>query len=295
MQIMTNDVVAVILAAGWGTRLLPATKAVPKEVFPLVDRPLIQYTLEEVVDSGISHAVIVTARGKDAIQAYFDRVPELEQLLESRGDSALLASLQRLIENCDFSFVRQREQLGIGHAVKVARHAIGHKVFALCFPDDVIASDVPVTQQLLDVHERYGGASVLAVERVPREHISRYGIVDVEPVEPGVFRVRGLVEKPSPDDAPSDLGIVGRYVLTPGIHAAIDRTEPGANNELQITDALQILLDKEPVYACAFEGTRYDTGNHLGFLKTQVALALRRPDMREQVRSFLQELLAEQD
>ena len=128
-----------------------------------------------------------------------------------------------------------------------------------------------------------------------REHISRYGIVDVEPVEPGVFRVKGLVEKPSPDDAPSDLGIVGRYVLTPGIHAAIDRTEPGANNELQITDALQILLDKEPVYACAFEGTRYDTGNHLGFLKTQVALALRRPDMREQVRSFLQELLAEQD
>ena len=290
---MTSDVVAVILAAGWGTRLLPATKAVPKEVFPLVDRPLIQYTLEEVVASGIHHAVIVTARGKDAIQSYFDRVPELEYLLASRGDEALLAPLHDLIDSCHFSFVRQREQLGIAHGVKVARHAIGNHTFVLCFPDDVISSEKPVTKQLLEVHHRFGNAPVLAVERVPKEAISRYGVVDVEPVGDGVYRVKGLVEKPKAEDAPSDLGIVGRYVLTPDIFDAIDQTDPGANGELQITDAIQHLLATRPVYALEFEGTRYDTGNHLGFLRTQVALALKRPDMGPQVRAFLKELLAE--
>ncbi len=262
-------------------------------MFPLVDRPLIQYTLEEMMGAGIRHAVIVNARGKDAIQSYFDKVPELEQLLAARGDEAMLASLHAITENCDLSFVRQREQLGIGHAVRIAHHAIGDRVFVLAFPDDVIASDVPVTKQLLDVHDRFHGATVLAVERVPKEQLSRYGVVDVEWVDEGVYRVKGLVEKPRPEDAPSDLGIVGRYVLTPGIFDAIDRTEPGANNELQITDALQNLLEHEPIYACAFEGTRFDTGNHLGFLRTQVALALRRPDMGPQVRIFLKELLAE--
>jgi UTP--glucose-1-phosphate uridylyltransferase len=291
---MASDIVALILAAGWGTRLLPATKAVPKEVFPLVDRPLIQHTLEEVVASGVHHAVIVTARGKDAIQSYFDRVPELEELLASRGDSNLLETLHAIVEQCDLSFVRQREQLGIGHAVKIAHHAVGDRVFVLCFPDDVISSKTPVIKQLLDVHKRYGGAPVLAVERVPKEAISRYGVVDVEPVEPGVYRVKGLVEKPKPEDAPSDLGIVGRYVLTPDIFDVIEHTKPGANNELQITDALQNLLALRPIYACEFEGTRYDTGNHLGFLRTQVALALKRPDMGRQVRAFLKELLAEE-
>lgn len=290
---MASNVVALILAAGWGTRLLPATKAVPKEMFPLVDRPLIQYTLEELVESGVHDAVIVTARGKDAIQSHFDKLPELEQLLEARGDQVLLHSVHELVENCHLTYVRQREQLGIAHAVKTARHVLGDRVFVLCFPDDVIASKSPVAKQLLDVHERYGGASVIAVERVPRDQIQRYGIVDGEEVEPGVFKLKRLVEKPKPEDAPSDLGIVGRYVITPGIHAAIDRVKPGAGGELQITDAIQILLETEPVYACAFEGTRFDTGNHLGFLKTQIALALGRSDMGQQVRTYLRQLLTE--
>ena len=285
-----EDVVGVILAAGWGTRLLPATKSVPKEMLPLVDRPLIHYTLQELVDSGISHTVVVTARGKEAIQSYFDSLPELEQLLAERGDSDLLASVHAIVAACDITYVRQARQLGIAHAVNAARRAIGHHPFVLCFPDDVIAAESPVAAQLLSVYRQYG-ASVLAVERVPLDQISRYGVVRAQPVAGRLFRVTGLVEKPRPEDAPSDLGIVGRYVLTPGIFAAIDGLTPGANGELQITDAIQRLLETEPVYAYAFEGERFDTGNPLGYLRSAVALALKRPSFAAEVRLMLKELL----
>jgi UTP--glucose-1-phosphate uridylyltransferase len=285
-----DEVVGVILAAGWGTRLLPATKSVPKEMLPLVDRPLIHYTLEELVASGVTHTVVVTARGKEAIQGYFDSLPELERLLDERGSAGLLASIHAIVGACDLTYVLQPQQLGIAHAVNTARRAIGRHTFVLCFPDDVIAGARPVAAQLLDIH-RERNASVLAVERVPQHQISRYGVVAVEPVADRLYRVTGLVEKPAPEDAPSDLGIVGRYVLTPGIFDAIDGLEPGANGELQITDAIQRLLEREPVYAYTFEGERFDTGNPLGYLRSAVALALKREDMGGEVRAMLHHLL----
>ncbi|MSQ28102.1 MAG: UTP--glucose-1-phosphate uridylyltransferase [Dehalococcoidia bacterium] len=285
-----EDVVGVILAAGWGTRLLPATKSVPKEMLPLVDRPLIHYTLQELVDSGITHTVVVTARGKEAIQSYFDSLPELEQLLAERGNSELLDSVHAIVAACNLTYVRQAQQLGIAHAVYAARRAIGHHPFVLCFPDDVIAGESPVAGQLLSVHRRFG-ASVLAVERVPLDQIGRYGVVQVEPAGNRLFRVTGLVEKPKPQDAPSDLAIVGRYVLTPGIFEAIEGIAPGANGELQITDAIQRLLASEPVYAYAFEGERFDTGNPLGYLRSAVALALKRPSLAAEARVMLLDLL----
>ena len=295
-----QDVGALILAAGWGTRMLPATKVIPKEMMPVVDKPIIHYTVGEAVASGLEHVVIVTARGKDSIEDYFDRLPELELLLAGRGDNERLAAVTDMTRGCHLSFVRQQEQLGIGHAVMEARHAVGDRPFVLYFPDDVIVGDRPVTAQLLDVYRQYNG-SVLAVEQVPRENTSRYGIVDVEPVTVSegdspwrdrLFRVKGLVEKPKPEDAPSTWGIVGRYVLTPGIFGCIESTTPGAGGEIQITDAIQRLLDREPVYAYAFEGDRFDTGNPVGLLRASVAVALRRPDLAAQVREMLAEVLA---
>ena len=287
-----EDISGLILAAGWGTRMLPATKVIPKEMLPVVDRPIIHYTVNEAVVSGIKHVVIVTARGKDAIEDYFDRLPELELLLAARGDQERLASIKDMTTACRLSYVRQQEQLGIGHAVMEARHAVGERPFVLYFPDDIIIGEAPVTRQLLDVYERHG-ASVLAVEQVPKEETSRYGIVDVEPVRGNLFRVKGLVEKPRPEDAPSTWGIVGRYVLTPGIFPALEATPPGANGEIQITDAIRRLMDKEPVYACAFEGARYDTGSLVGYLRASVALALQRPELAQPVRDMLAALLAD--
>ncbi len=285
-----NEIVALILAAGRGTRLLPATKSVPKEMLPLVDRPLIHYTLEEAVASGLGHAIIVTSGGKDAVHHYFDPDPELERIAAARGEESPLHLIEDLVGACHLSYVRQREPKGIADAVQSAQRALAGHPFVLYFPDDVIVSRVPVTRQLLDVYERYGG-SVIAVERVKRAHIGRYGVVDGEPLGQGVYLVKGLVEKPRPEDAPSDLGIVGRYVITPGIFDAIARTRPGAGGELQITDALQNLLAREPVYACAFEGVRYDTGNPVGYLRTAVALALGRPDIGPELRVALKEIL----
>lgn len=287
-----SEVVALILAAGWGTRLLPATKAVPKEMFPLVDRPIIHYTVEEAVASGIDHIVIVTARGKEAIHHYFDRLPELEQLLERRGEQERLASISAILKKCSLSYVRQREQLGIAHAVQSARRAVGEHPFVLFFPDDVITAQVPVPLQLLEVYRRFG-ASVLAVEPVPEEDTGRYGIIDAEPLGEGLFRVKGLIEKPPSGQAPSNLAIVGRYVLTPGIFEAIEQTPPGANGELQITDAIQRLLAREPVYARAFTGRRYDTGSPVGYLQAMAAVALQQPELTAQVRYVLNSLLSD--
>lgn len=285
-----NEIVALILAAGRGTRLLPATKSVPKEMLPLVDRPLIHYTLEEAISSGLDHAIIVTSGVKDAVHHYFDSDAELDRMMAEKGEGNPLQAVEQLVQACHLTYVRQREPKGIADAVRSAERALAGRPFVLYFPDDVILSKVPVTRQLLDVHKRYG-ATVIAVQRVPREHVSRYGIVDAEAVGGGVYRVRGLVEKPSPEKAPSDLGIVGRYVITPGIFAAIAETAPGAGGELQITDALQHLLEREPIYALAFEGRRFDTGNPAGYLKTAIALALKRPDVRDEMRQALKDLL----
>ena len=278
-----------VLAAGYGTRLLPATKAQPKEALPLVDKPIIQYTVEEAAASGLEQVIIVTASGKRAVEDHFDRSLELEQALREKGDLDRLEEIRRISDLADIVYVRQKEQLGVGHAVLIVRDVVGQEPFVLFFPDDVIIADVPVARQMLDVFEEYG-APILAVERVSPADIESYGIVDPEPVRDRLVRVRGLVEKPKPAEAPSDLGIVGRYVLTPDIFTALARTEPGKEREIQLTDALALLLAEQPVYAYLFEGCRYDTGRPLGLLKASVELALRRPDIGPDFRRYLRSL-----
>ena len=280
---------AVVLAAGYGTRLLPATKAQPKEALPLVDKPIIQYTVEEAAASGLEQVIIVTASGKRAVEDHFDRSLELEQALREKGDLERLEEIRRISDLADIVYVRQKEQLGVGHAVLTVRDVVGQEPFVLFFPDDVIIADVPVARQMLDIFEEYG-ASILAVERVSAADIESYGIVDPEPVRDRLVRVRGLVEKPKPEEAPSDLGIVGRYVLTPDIFTALARTEPGKGREIQLTDALALLLTEQPVYAYLFEGCRYDTGRPLGLLQASVEMALRRPDIGPDFRRYLRTL-----
>jgi UTP--glucose-1-phosphate uridylyltransferase len=288
----------VVLAAGYGTRLLPATKAQPKEALPLVDKPIIQYTVEEAAASGLEQVIIVTASGKRAVEDHFDRSLELEQALREKGDLERLEEIRRISELADIVYVRQKEQLGVGHAVLTVRDVVGQEPFVLFFPDDVIISEVPVARQLIDVFEAHGG-SVLAVEEVLPEEIESYGVVDVAlvsgpaselPVSKRVYRVVGLIEKPKPQEAPSNLGVVGRYVLTPEIFAALARTKPGKGNEIQLTDAIALLLTEQPVYAYLFEGCRYDTGRPLGFLQASVELALRRPDIGPGFRRYLRGL-----
>ena len=275
-----------MLAAGYGTRLLPATKAQPKEALPLVDKPIIQYTVEEAAASGLEQVIIVTASAKRAVEDHFDRSLELEHALREKGDLERLEEIRRISDLADIVYVRQKEQLGVGHAVLTVRDVVGQEPFVLFFPDDVIVADIPVARQMLDVFEEYG-ASVLAVERVLAADIESYGIVEPEPVRDRVVRVRGLVEKPTADEAPSDLGIVGRYVLTPEIFDALIETRPGKGQEIQLTDALLLLLAQQPVYAYLFEGRRYDTGRPLGLLKASVELALRRPDIGPDFRRYL--------
>jgi UTP--glucose-1-phosphate uridylyltransferase len=280
---------AVVLAAGYGTRLLPATKAQPKEALPLVDKPIIQYTVEEAAASGLEQVIIVTASGKRAVEDHFDRSLELEQALREKGDLERLEEIRRISDLADIVYVRQKEQLGVGHAVLTVRDVVGQEPFVLFFPDDVIIADVPVARQMLDVFDEYG-ASILAVERVSSADIESYGIVDPEPVRDRLVRVRGLVEKPAADEAPSDLGIVGRYVLTPDIFTALARTKPGKGREIQLTDALALLLAEQPVYAYLFGGRRYDTGRPLGLLQASVELALRRLDIGPDFRRYLRSL-----
>ena len=280
---------AVVLAAGYGTRLLPATKAQPKEALPLVDKPIIQYTVEEAAAAGLEQVIIVTSAGKRAVEDHFDRSLELEQALLAKGDHARLEEVRRISELADIVYVRQKEQRGIGDAVLTVRQVVGREPLALLFPDDVIVSDVPVTRQLIDVFEAHGG-SVLALEEVPRDEVESYGIVDGEPIGEGVYRVRGLVEKPKPEEAPSNLAIVGRYVLTPEIFDALQETPPGKGGEIQITDGLALLLRQQPMFAYQFQGRRYDTGRPVGLIKASVELALRRPDIGPELRRYLRGL-----
>ncbi|HLF78310.1 MAG TPA: UTP--glucose-1-phosphate uridylyltransferase GalU [Dehalococcoidia bacterium] len=281
---------AIILAAGYGSRLLPATKAQPKEMLPLVDRPIIHYAVEEAVQSGIKDVIIVTAIGKRAVEDYFDRSRDIEDLLRAKGDKEGLAYIRGISEMANFAYVRQGEMGGIGHAVMTARHLVDDdEPFVLFLPDDVIVGQPPATQQLIDTYNKHH-ASVVAVEEVPDSETSSYGIVAGEPVDERVTRLRRLVEKPAPGTAPSNLAIVGRYLLTPAIFEAIERTAPGYGGEIQITDALQVLADEEGMYALRFTGNRYDTGRPLTLLQASVSVGLSRPDIGPAFRNFLRNL-----
>ncbi len=281
---------AVIVAAGWGTRFLPITRSQPKEMLPLVDKPIIQYSVEEAVASGIEHIILVTALGKQAIEDYFDRAFELEYMLEQKGEKKLLREMRALSNLVDICYVRQKEQLGLGHAVLTARNIVDDEPFALFLPDDVVDGKVPLLKQLIEVHEQHGG-SVIAVERIEREDTVKYGIIEPREISDRVYQVLNIVEKPPPDEAPSNLGVVGRYVLMPEIFDFLEAASPGKNNEIQLTDALQSLLGKQAVYALEFEGTRYDTGNPLGWLKATVSMALKRTDIGPELGDYIRRLL----
>jgi UTP--glucose-1-phosphate uridylyltransferase len=280
---------AVVTAAGWGTRFLPATKAQPKEMLPLVDKPMIQYVIEEAVASGIKQIIIVTALGKRAIEDHFDRSFELEHIVMEKGDGELLRKLQNISELADICYIRQKEQLGLGHAILVTKDLIGDEPFAVFLPDDLIQAKVPAMKQMIEVYNRYKH-SVIAVEPVAKEDTKAYGIIKPKQVEDRVYQVQSLVEKPEPKDAPSNLAIVGRYILTPQIFGMLEKTAPGKGGEIQLTDGLRLLLEKQPIYAYQFEGIRYDTGMPLGFLKASVEFALNRPDIGAKFREYLRQL-----
>lgn len=281
---------AVFPAAGWGTRFLPATKAQPKEMLPLVDKPIIQYAIEEAVASGIKEIIVITAGGKRAIEDHFDNSFELEYALEKKGLTHLLAEVRAISDLAAISYVRQKEQLGLGHAIWVARALVGEEPFAVFLSDDIIDAPVPCMAQMLAVFERFAPASVVAVERVLREDIPSYGIIKARPLGHRVYQVEDLVEKPSPEEAPSNLGIVGRYILTPEIFDCLGRTPPGKSGEIQLTDGLRDLLASRPVYAYEFDGVRYDAGHKLGFLRATVEFALKRPDLAADFRRYLRSL-----
>ena len=280
---------AVFPAAGLGTRFLPATKASPKEMLPLVDKPLIQYVIEEAVASGIESVVIVTGRGKTTMEDHFDISFELEKLLEERGKKDLLKEMRAISEMARVTYVRQREPLGLGHAVLQARDCVEDEPFAVMLSDDIIDAETPALKQLLDVYEKYD-APVLATMQVAGEAITRFGVIDCEEVEEGVYKINDMVEKPKLSEAPSDLAIIGRYVLTPDIFDELEKTTPGAIGEIQITDGMRALLKKRPFYAVRFKGIRHDAGDKLGFLIANVAFALKRPDLAPEFQEYLKSL-----
>lgn len=280
---------AVFTAAGLGTRLLPATKAQPKEMLPLVDKPIIQYVVEEAVASGIEQIIIVTGRGKRAIEDHFDIAFELEYFLSKKGDNGGLKEMREIAGLADICYIRQKEPLGQGHAISVTRSLVGNEPFAVFFADDVIESDVPCMKQMMDVYERYK-CSVVAVQRLPQAEVPRYGIIDARQLDERVYRITGMVEKPSLDEAPSNLGIVGRYILTPEIFEVLESTAPGKSGEIWLADALRTLLNRQAVYGYEFEGLRYDTGSKLGYLRATVEYALRRPDLGADFRQYLRTL-----
>jgi UTP--glucose-1-phosphate uridylyltransferase len=285
---------AVFPAAGLGTRFLPATKAQPKEMLPLVDKPIIQYGVEEAVASGVENIIMVTGRGKAAIEDHFDVSFELEHALEERGKTKELQLVREISKLIQVSYVRQKQALGLGHAVSVARELVGNEPFAVILADDVIHASVPCLRQLLNIHEYFGDA-VIAVMEVPPERVSAYGVVAAAPVDfsgstDRLFQVQDLVEKPAPENAPSNLAIIGRYILPPSIFECLSEIEPGSGGELQLTDGIKRLMRKGRVYAYRFEGTRYDTGDKLGFLTATVEYALRSDELGEAFRDYLKTL-----
>lgn len=285
---------AVLPAAGLGTRFLPATKAQPKEMLPVVDKPLIQYSVEECVASGIENIIIVTGRGKNAIEDHFDAAPELERFLEERGKRELAEQVRQISNLIQFSYTRQKEPLGLGHAVLCARELVGEEPFAVLLGDVIIDGAVPATRQLIEVYEATG-TGVIAVQEVPRAQTRLYGIVDAVAEKTSrwgerLLRIRGLVEKPAPEHAPSTLGVTGRYVLPPEIFPCIERTGQGALGEIQLTDALVLLAQEQGLYALVLDGTTYDAGDKLGFLKATVEFGLKNPEFGQAFREYLQSL-----
>ncbi|MFH0925516.1 MAG: UTP--glucose-1-phosphate uridylyltransferase GalU [bacterium] len=275
--------------AGLGTRFLPATKASPKEMLPIVDKPVIQYVVEEALESGIREITFVTGRGKRAIEDHFDISYELEHELKTKGKHALLKEVQEISELISASYVRQKEARGLGHAILTARDLVGKQPFAVFLGDDIIYSQVPCTKQLIDVYNKYK-CSVIAVQKIKTKYIHKYGVIEARHIENNVFQVLDLVEKPTAKKAPSDLAIIGRYILTPEIFDCIEKTTKDHGGEIQLTDALRLLINQQAIYACEFEGKRYDTGDKIGFLKATIEFALRRPDIGEDVREYLQTL-----
>ncbi|MBK6750977.1 MAG: UTP--glucose-1-phosphate uridylyltransferase GalU [Pyrinomonadaceae bacterium] len=287
---MTNKIrKAVFPAAGLGTRFLPATKASPKEMLPLVDKPLIQYAIEEAVASGIESILIITGRDKSAIENHFDISFELEQLLIEKGKDAMFKQIRAISDIAQISYTRQKQALGLGHAIYQAKDFVGSDPFAALLADDIVDADVPALKQMIDVYNKYE-SPVIATMQVEGESISRFGVIDAEEIEPNVYRIRDMVEKPSFADAPSDLAIIGRYIFTPDIFEAIERTPPGAGGEIQITDAMRLLLCERPFYAVKLDGRRHDAGDKLGFLIATVEYALKRTDLGAEFRNYLKTL-----
>jgi UTP--glucose-1-phosphate uridylyltransferase len=282
---------AVIPVAGLGTRFLPATKAVPKELLPIVDIPSIQYVVQEAVDSGIQEIIFVTGRGKDSIEDHFDIAPELEQILEERGQTDTLQALRKIADMIEVVSVRQKRPLGLGHAVLCARDLVGAEPFAVLLADDLIDSDTPCVRQLLDVFDDKG-ESVIALMEVPREEVHRYGVIKGKEVADRLYEVEEMVEKPAAQEAPSRMAIIGRYVLRPEIFSLLDKLPPGRGGEIQLTDGLYELVRQRKIYGYEFVGERYDIGDKFGFVRATVAYALKRPDLEDKVRSYLQSAMA---
>ena len=281
---------AVIPAAGLGTRFLPVTKAQPKEMLPIIDTPVIQYVVQEAVDSGIEDILIISGKGNRAIEDHFDRNFELEDQLSSREDEAMYHEVRRLSEMANIHFIRQKELNGLGDAIYYARHHTGSEPFALLLGDTILDSVIPATQQLIDIYEQFRG-TVLGVETVPKEKVSRYGILGGKMISERVMEVHQFVEKPTLAEAPSNLAICGRYVLTPAIFAAIEKTARGKNNEIQLTDAIRLLNERESVHSYTIEGKRFDIGNKLDYIKTTVEYALKRKEFRDEILPYLKEIV----
>ena len=278
---------AIIPAAGLGTRFLPATKAQPKEMLPIVDKPTIQYIIEEAVQSGIEEILIITGRNKKCIEDHFDKSVELEMELEKSGKEEMLKMVREISDLVDIHYIRQKEPKGLGHAIHCAKTFVGNEPFAVLLGDDVVYSDgKPCLKQLLDCFDEYK-TSVLGVQQVAHENVSKYGIVDGLHIEDRVYKVKNLVEKPSVEEAPSNIAILGRYIITPTIFEILENTAPGKGGEIQLTDALETLISQEAMYAYNFEGKRYDVGDKLGFLQATVEYALRRPELRDQFVDYL--------
>jgi len=281
---------AVIPAAGYGTRFLPATKAQPKEMLTVIDKPLIQYSVEEAVASGINKIAVITSRGKSSMEDHFDRNPELEHFLQEKGKIDFLNEINRLTNLADFFYIRQHEALGLGHAILMAEEFIGREPFAVLLPDDIYDCPVPCTKQLIMAAEQMS-ASVIVLGRVDAEGTKKYGIIKPDKISERIFRVEDMIEKPGPEKAFSDLAIIGRYVFTPEIFDAIRATKPDHAGEIQITDAINLLRETQPVYGYLFEGIRYDAGDKFGFLSATVNLALKRPEFQQKLKAELKSLL----
>ncbi|WP_297521419.1 UTP--glucose-1-phosphate uridylyltransferase GalU [uncultured Clostridium sp.] len=278
---------AIIPAAGLGTRFLPATKAQPKEMLPIVDKPTIQYIIEEAIASGIEEILIITGKGKKCIEDHFDKSLELEMQLEKSGKDELLKMVREISDMVDIHFIRQKEPKGLGHAIGCAKTFVGNEPFAVLLGDDIVYNDEkPCLGQLIECFNEYN-TSILGVQQVAHEDVNKYGIVDGVHVENGVYKVRNLIEKPPVDEAPTDVAILGRYIITPKIFEILENTKPGKGGEIQLTDALLTLINQEAMYAFNFEGVRYDVGDKLGFLKATVEYALRRPELKEEFNEYL--------